>query len=130
MMDPRKDHDAPLSDRDKRILNLYGKIPCGGSLGQQTKKRIYFDSGDFALSAAHRETDNGEIQTGTAHPVRESISHPYTAIPNTSNASRGADKGYFDNQSPKTEVARSPLGQEAGVEGEGVEKGEDGDGIS
>jgi hypothetical protein len=44
------------------------------------KERMYFDSSDFALSAAHpvtdRVTDLGTIQTDGAHPNRNNISHP------------------------------------------------------
>ncbi|KAL4779973.1 hypothetical protein BJX76DRAFT_339367 [Aspergillus varians] len=100
-MDSSRDttsHADPLCERDKQILQTYGKLPRRASLGQQ--KRVYFDSGDFALSAAHRGGDNGAIQTGTAHPVRESISHPYVPIPN--------DK----NNVPAPEVAKSPLSQD------------------
>ncbi|RAK90802.1 hypothetical protein BO79DRAFT_280940 [Aspergillus costaricaensis CBS 115574] len=102
-------HDRPLSERDKRILTTYGRLPCGGSLGQQPKKRTYFDSGDYALSAAHRVTDNGDIQTGTAHPVRESISHPFAPVPSTGNAAREANDGIFEDKSAITQVPRSPL---------------------
>ncbi|RAQ74960.1 hypothetical protein COH20_012419 [Aspergillus flavus] len=54
-------------------------------------ERRYFDSGDLALSAADRVTDNGAIQTGAAHPIRESISRPYAPVPNTSNANKDAN---------------------------------------
>ncbi|KAJ0421141.1 hypothetical protein BJY00DRAFT_282669 [Aspergillus carlsbadensis] len=100
----------PLSERDKHILSIYGRVPSGGSLGQQAKQRVYFDSGDFALSAANRKTDNGAIQTGTSHPVRESISLPYAPIPNTSNVTTGANEGFHGKPS-STELADSPLSQ-------------------
>ncbi|GCB21201.1 mRNA stability protein mug134 [Aspergillus awamori] len=103
-------HDRPLSERDKRILTTYGRLPCGGSLGQQPKKRTYFDSGDYALSAAHRVTDSGDdIKTGTAHPVRESISHPFAPVPSTGNAGNEANNGIFEDKSAITQTPRSPL---------------------
>ncbi|KAL4766986.1 hypothetical protein BDW60DRAFT_220910 [Aspergillus nidulans var. acristatus] len=67
---------------EKRHFNKYGKLP----LGRRSKERTYFDSGDFALSAADRVTDNGAIHTGREHPHRESISHPYAPISAASNS--------------------------------------------
>ncbi|KAL3461994.1 hypothetical protein BJX64DRAFT_259777, partial [Aspergillus heterothallicus] len=103
-------HSKPLSDRDKQILSIYGKVPSGGLLGRRAKERVYFDSGDFALSAAKRETDSGAIHTGTSHPVRGSISQPHAPIPNTSNVMIGADKGLY-GRSPSIELVDSPLSQ-------------------
>jgi hypothetical protein len=56
------------------------------------KERTYFDSGNFALSAADRVTDNGAIHTGREHPHRESISHPYAPISAASNVDRDANE--------------------------------------
>ncbi|KAL4790070.1 hypothetical protein BDV19DRAFT_394468 [Aspergillus venezuelensis] len=91
-----------LTSREERILKNYGKLPFKGRLGQAgiTQQRTYFDSGDFALSAAHRVTDSGAIQTGTEHPVRERISHPYVPVPHE------VDK------SPMKEMTKSPLAQD------------------
>ncbi|KAJ5982156.1 hypothetical protein N7451_012256 [Penicillium sp. IBT 35674x] len=49
-------------------------------------KGMHLDSGDFALSAAHRATDSGAIQTGKVHPYRESASHPCAPAPAANNA--------------------------------------------
>lgn len=76
---------------------------------ENNQKRTYFDSGDYALSAAHRVTDNGDIQTGTAHPVRESISHPFAPVPSTGNAAKEANDGICEDKSAITQVPRSPL---------------------
>ncbi|OJJ04434.1 hypothetical protein ASPVEDRAFT_30889 [Aspergillus versicolor CBS 583.65] len=100
-MEPKKEPQPPgesLSERDKRILKAYGKLPHLGPLGHQ--KRVYFDSGDFALSAAHREADDGAIQTGTVHPVRERIPHPHVPVPHET------------NKSPSAEIAKSPLSKD------------------
>lgn len=59
------------------------------------KERTYFDSGDFALSAADRVTDNGAIHTGREHPHCESISHPYAPIPAASNVDRDANEDLY-----------------------------------
>ncbi|KAL4751769.1 hypothetical protein BDW72DRAFT_172980 [Aspergillus terricola var. indicus] len=104
-------HTEPLSDRDKHILRTYGKLPRRDLLGLQAKKRVYFDSGDFALSAASRMSDNGVVQPGTAHPVRASISHPYAPIPNSSNAPNNANEDLHGDKHPSPEIAESPLGQ-------------------
>ncbi|KAE8361563.1 hypothetical protein BDV27DRAFT_132929 [Aspergillus caelatus] len=58
----------------------------------EQKERRYSDSGDLALSAAEKTTDDGPIQTGTAHPIRDSISRPYAPVPNTSNANKDANR--------------------------------------
>ena len=66
-----------------------------------SKKRTYFDSGDFALAAADRVTDNGAIQTGSAHPKGDSISHPYAPIPAAGNVDKDANEDlYRKSESP------------------------------
>ncbi|KAJ5205206.1 Endosulphine [Penicillium cf. griseofulvum] len=84
----------------------YGKLPHGGLLAPKSKERTYFDSGDFALSAAHHETDNGAIQTGRAHPHRESISHPFSPIPASSNVGEDANQ---DTHRKSASTEQSPL---------------------
>lgn len=117
-----------LSESERRHFSKYGKLPRGGLLGQKSKvlcvssflrhvpnvltnnrkERTYFDSGDYALSAADRVTDNGAIQTGKAHPHRDSISHPYAPIPAASNVKKDAiDDAYRKSTSPE----ESPLHQ-------------------
>ncbi|KAE8135578.1 hypothetical protein BDV38DRAFT_252239 [Aspergillus pseudotamarii] len=81
----------PLSKDATQVLHRYGALPRRKSLLEhQTRK--YFDSGDFALSAAHRMADEGAIQTGTSHPIRDGIPHPFAPVPNASNVSRDANK--------------------------------------
>lgn len=83
----------------RHVLNL---------LTNNRKERTYFDSGDYALSAADRVTDNGAILTGKAHPHRDSISHPYAPIPAASNVKKDAiDDAYRKSTSPE----ESPLHQ-------------------
>jgi hypothetical protein len=85
------------------------------------KERTYFDSGDFALSAGNCETDNGAIQTGKEHPHRDSISHPYAAIPAASNVDENANEDlYRKSASPAT----SPLLQQTNLKDHGSKKDE------
>lgn len=55
-------------------------------------------------------TDNGAIQTGTVHPLREGISHPYAPVPNTCNANNDANKD-LNEKKPGPEMTDSPLHQ-------------------
>ncbi|KAJ5493637.1 Endosulphine [Penicillium fimorum] len=96
----------PLSESESRLLKKYGKLPHGGLLAQKSKERTYFDSGDFALSAADCETDNGAVQTGRAHPNRDSISHPYSSIPASSNVDGDANQ---DTYRKSANIEKSPL---------------------
>jgi hypothetical protein len=87
------------------------------------KKRSYFDSGNFALSAANRATDDSIIQTGTAHPARESISHPYAPVPSTSNINN-VNKDIYGKTSPSPKmtssffVRRTEIGHTTPLDGE------------
>ena len=78
------------------------------------KEQKYFDSGDFALSVANQVTDNGAIQTSTAHPLWERISHLYTPVPNTSNANNDANKDLYEKNSGP-EMTDSPLQQRTNI---------------
>ncbi|KAL2829889.1 hypothetical protein BJY01DRAFT_121779 [Aspergillus pseudoustus] len=102
-------HAESLTEHERHLLSAYGKVPGGHKLGQQ--KRVYFDSGDFALFAAKKVTDEGAIQTGTGHPVRESISHPYAPAPTTSNISGDESKRLDVNPNHSPKIADSPLFQ-------------------
>lgn len=85
------------------------------TLTDHWQERTYFDSGDFALSAADRETDNGAIQTGKAHPHRESISHPYAPTPASSNVDEYANE---DIRRKSASTEESPLLQQADTKDE------------
>ncbi|KAE8410135.1 hypothetical protein BDV36DRAFT_289815 [Aspergillus pseudocaelatus] len=105
----KEPHSLTLSEDEKRH-RLYGTLPHGGGLlRQQSRERRYFDSGDLALSTADRVTDEGAIQTGTAHPIRDSISRPYAPVPNTSNANKDANKGFSGKKPQISEMTDSPL---------------------
>ncbi|KAF7589925.1 hypothetical protein BBP40_003505 [Aspergillus hancockii] len=124
----------PLSEQEERLLSAYEKLPRGGLLRHEPlvilafdhsiratadveKKRTYFDSGEFALFAANRVTDNGAMQTGTAHPVRQSISHPYAPVPGTSNVNKAANSETYEKRSPSPEMtSTSSAARETGLE--------------
>lgn len=95
-----------LTEQNSRLLRLYGKLPARGDLlhyqldvyarytcqyvmhqltGTQSQGREYVDSGDYALSQAHKASDIGRIRTSTEHPLRGSISHPSSPFPSGSN---------------------------------------------
>ncbi|EAW24512.1 uncharacterized protein NFIA_040890 [Aspergillus fischeri NRRL 181] len=97
----QKPSTEPLSEREKHLLSIYGKLPHRGLLGPASKHRTYFDSGDYALAAAHKVTDEGDIQTGTAHPLRESIPHPYAPVPGSGNVAEDANKDSRRSSSPE-----------------------------
>jgi hypothetical protein len=103
----------PLTERDKRFLQLYGKIPTGHLSHHQlevllsivskvpvrmplnqflVQGRKYFDSGDFALSQAHQPSDIGAVKTGSTQPLREGISRPSCPVPNSSNVESDANQ--------------------------------------
>ncbi|OOQ90201.1 mRNA stability protein mug134 [Penicillium brasilianum] len=106
-------HAELIAESEKRYLSKYGKLPRGGLLGQKSKERSYFDSGDYALSAADRVTDNGAIHTGKAHPHRESISHPFAPIPSSSNVNKEATDDLYRK---RPSLEESPLLQQTNSE--------------
>jgi hypothetical protein len=81
------------------------------------KDRMYFDSGDLALSAAHQVTNQGVIETGRAHPCRESISSPYSPVPSASNVDKDANKDLY--RKTVSLEKKSPLCQQTSTEYKG-----------
>ncbi|KAL7915974.1 hypothetical protein GGI35DRAFT_431184 [Trichoderma velutinum] len=66
------------SDREMHLRKIYGIVPNRGQLlDHQLERRTYFDSGDFALGEAHKSSSMGSVTTGSQHPSREAISHPF-----------------------------------------------------
>ncbi|KAL8376608.1 hypothetical protein RB595_007625 [Gaeumannomyces hyphopodioides] len=83
----------PRTERDENLLHKYGKLPSKGSLLQhQLERRKYFDSGDFALSKTKTPSDTGTIATGSEHPTRETVAHPSSPVPSSSNVSDNASE--------------------------------------
>ncbi|KAF3386724.1 hypothetical protein F1880_000653, partial [Penicillium rolfsii] len=106
-------HFSQLSESEKRLFTKYGNLPRRGLLSRKSMERTYFDSGDYALATADRVTDNGAIQTGKAHPNRDSISHPYAPIPATSNVDKDAAE---DLRRDSASLEESPLLQQTNIE--------------
>ncbi|KAL5084812.1 hypothetical protein Trisim1_011373 [Trichoderma cf. simile WF8] len=72
------------SDRETHLRHIYGI------------RRTYFDSGDFALSKAREPSSMGSVTTGSQHPSREAISHPFCPESGQANLlerSNSKDKG-------------------------------------
>lgn len=57
------------------------------------QQRTYFDSGEFALKAIHKPSEISEQNMGTKHPQRSHISHPFCAVPSSSNVCEDANDG-------------------------------------
>lgn len=73
------------------------------------KERKYFDSGDFAVSAAgNLKTSNGAVKVGAAHPQRGSIS----PVPKYSNVNEDANEYLHDKKSDNLTQYSSPLHQQ------------------
>ncbi|EXU95352.1 cAMP-regulated phosphoprotein/endosulfine domain protein [Metarhizium robertsii] len=93
MDDSPKDQGDPRAQEQQRIERRYGVLPGKAHrLHQQLQGRTYFDSGDFALSTAHKASNIGMVQTGMEHPLRSNISHPSSAAPASSNVNSNSDK--------------------------------------
>ncbi|KAJ6136853.1 Endosulphine [Penicillium chrysogenum] len=108
-MPPKGPDPESQPKSDERILSKYGKLPRRGSLARKSKERTYFDSGDFAFLAADRETGNGVVQSGRAHPCRDSISHPYAPVPAASNVNKDANRDPYRKEcESRKESASSP----------------------
>ncbi|KAK9700623.1 hypothetical protein K7432_012115 [Basidiobolus ranarum] len=63
---------SKLTEEERRIFKMYGRLPNGKDLvAQRLKDRKYFDSGDYALKKA------GQVSTevGLQHPSPEKIPH-------------------------------------------------------
>ncbi|KAF9882928.1 hypothetical protein FE257_004884 [Aspergillus nanangensis] len=119
-MDPEGNQDSkpePLSNEETQAFRHYGRLPRRRNLRRRNllehQTRKYFDSGDFALSAAHRMADNGAIQTGASHPVPGGISHPFSPVPKASNVSNDANEGvHTKGKHPSPKVVQTHLSHE------------------
>ncbi|RIA81281.1 camp-regulated phospho protein/endosulfine conserved region-domain-containing protein, partial [Glomus cerebriforme] len=73
-----------LTDEERKLFRLYGKLPTGKDLlSHKLKERKYFDSGDYALSKAGKTS--GPV--GVQHPSPETIPHANTIAAVTHNSS-------------------------------------------
>ena len=85
--------------------------------------RTYFDSGDFALSEAHKASNIGEVQTGTKHPLRRNIPHPSSAVPASSNIESNSDEQCGGTERSTAVSSASHLHQQMTPKRESDEKG-------
>ncbi|KAJ1969953.1 hypothetical protein IWQ62_000294 [Dispira parvispora] len=68
---------AKLSEEEKKMFRLYGKLPNRKDLVNNTiKERKYFDSGDYVLSKVGKNTQ----PVGEQHPSPETIPHQNPAL--------------------------------------------------
>ncbi|KAJ6094924.1 camp-regulated phosphoprotein family protein Igo1 [Penicillium canescens] len=75
-----------------KIASRYGVVPMREKLfSEESKHRTYFDSGDFALNSAHKSPEISQQCIGTKHPERSNISHPFCAVPSSSNVCEDAN---------------------------------------
>ncbi|KAI9512471.1 Endosulfine-domain-containing protein [Russula earlei] len=73
MLRGKKVDMSKLSEEEKKLFRLYGKLPTHKNvLTKMQKDRKYFDSGDYALSKAGVGSQNA---VGTAIPNPENIPH-------------------------------------------------------
>ncbi|KAF9350312.1 hypothetical protein BGX26_011488 [Mortierella sp. AD094] len=76
---PQENTAQTMSEQEKKLQRMYGKLPTGRDLlGHKLKERKYFDSGDYALSKAGKTT----TPVGSQHPQPENIPHSNPAAPN------------------------------------------------
>ncbi|EGY18639.1 uncharacterized protein VDAG_09165 [Verticillium dahliae VdLs.17] len=98
------------TEKDDRFQHMYGKLPTRTDLLHHQLERMYFDSGDFALTAAHKASNIGNIQSGDKHPLVENISRPSAPVPSGSNVDDNASRNNA-SQTSKT-IHASGIGQE------------------
>jgi hypothetical protein len=67
-------------------------------------------------------TDNGAVQTGTAHPARESISRPFAPVPDRSNVDKAANESLHDKSGPEPGIANGSQARGTGFEDINIEK--------
>ncbi|KAL5365854.1 hypothetical protein BJX96DRAFT_182008 [Aspergillus floccosus] len=111
-MSSDRDMEPPpqsLFEAERWLFRTYGRVPRPDV--QKLKGRKYFDSGDYVLSAPKKAGDSSLVQTGTAHPLRESISLPHALVPTASNISNDAYKDINVKKRPSPEIVASPLHQ-------------------
>lgn len=99
-----------LSEEEQKLFRLYGKLPNRKDvLGNKLKERKYFDSGDYALSKAGKQSQQA---VGTAIPNPETIPHASTvSSPPGVTAPVGSPNGTFHH------VVGSPTGSQPGLNG-------------
>ncbi|KAH7161794.1 camp-regulated phosphoprotein family protein Igo1 [Dactylonectria macrodidyma] len=117
-MDHPKKAEAS-AEQDKRLLRRYGTIPTRGNLlHHQLEGRKYFDSGDFALSQAHKPSNIGAVSTGSEHPLRKNIPYPSSPVPSSSNVDDDASQHLRDEKKAGELMPASHLEEEVASQAE------------
>ncbi|KAJ1654070.1 hypothetical protein IWQ61_005935 [Dispira simplex] len=76
-LDQSEDEYIKLSEEEKKMFRLYGKLPNRKDLvNNSIKERKYFDSGDYVLSKVGKNTQ----PVGEQHPSPETIPHQNPAL--------------------------------------------------
>ncbi|CDZ96829.1 Regulator of ATP-sensitive K channels Alpha-endosulfine/ARPP-19 and related cAMP-regulated phosphoproteins [Phaffia rhodozyma] len=65
---------SSLNEEEKKLFQLYGKLPAKKNPLNRMQERKFFDSGDYAMSKAGKATGH-IVQVGTAIPKPETIPH-------------------------------------------------------
>ena len=89
-----------LTEEEQKVFRLYGKLPNKKDLLQNKfKERKYFDSGDYALSKAGKNSDNigGVSAIGSQHPLPENIPHLNSSTSNGGNVGSNGSGGNGGN---------------------------------
>jgi len=113
---------STLSDDERRLFQLYGKLPSKKDiLKNKLKERKYFDSGDYALSKAGKASDVGVTNIGSQHPLPENIPHCHSSsnTPVGSQSSNNQLSGSPVKESSHLH-AKSPMASQEPTEGEGT----------
>uniref|UniRef100_A0A1Y1NL12 mRNA stability protein n=1 Tax=Photinus pyralis TaxID=7054 RepID=A0A1Y1NL12_PHOPY len=122
MDNSHRDQRYFLDQEQQRIKRLYGiERSKAHLLHHQLQGRTYFDSGDFALSQAHKASNIGIVETGTEHPLRKNISHPSSAAPASSNVKSNSDEQCGHAEQSTMVTSASHLQQQMTAKGGGDE---------
>ncbi|KAK9764287.1 hypothetical protein K7432_008328 [Basidiobolus ranarum] len=94
---------SKLTEDERKIFKLYGRLPSGKDLvAQKLKDRKYFDSGDYALKKAGQTS----AEVGLQHPSPEKIPHANMVSPTsllqkeTNTSQQTAETQHIDNYGP------------------------------
>jgi len=104
---------SKLSDAEKKVFQLYGKLPTNKScLLKIPPERKYFDSGDYALSKAGKTAE----PVGVEHPSPEDIPH-FTSQYGIQSVSSSAKENYtfYNSVEESSEEEEDASCQEGGT---------------
>ncbi|KAJ1909320.1 hypothetical protein IWQ60_011236 [Tieghemiomyces parasiticus] len=96
-----------MTEEEKKMFRLYGKLPSRKDiLNHKVKERKYFDSGDYALSKAGKNT----LPVGEQHPSPDNIPHQNPALmPTCTQAEKLASSPVKDTSLPREPLSPGSL---------------------